>query len=172
MRRLLLWIGMLVLPLAPNWAVAGHSGIPGTKVTVTFEGICGRHCEQPLPGYDGLNWTSNILVEGKGGPQKNDPGLQAVIRGRAAAVADADASDASISAVTGTFLIKSGHFASFQVSNVPIVFAAYRNGIQVGTMTVTLQFTDTLIKFNKKFSNIDTLTIDGTVAMDNLKIAF
>jgi hypothetical protein len=126
-----------------------------------------------MPGpYDGLSWTAAILAEGKGGPQKNDPGLRAVIRGRVAAVANTDRGDPRMTAVTGTFSIKSGHFASFMVSGHPVTFIAYRNNVQVGMMKVTLDQTDTLIKFDRTFANIDALTIDGVVAMDDLHITF
>jgi hypothetical protein len=149
--------------------------VPGSKITVTFEGLVKRTKHGPIDGgYDGLVFDSSFDATGKA-VYKDDPGFQAVIRGGVACVLpDGVGSSGSIRPFNSQSLIsiKSGHFAQFREAGPATIFNAYRNGVLVGTMSVPLGATDTLVKFDKTFSNIDQFEIIGVFAFDNLKVKF
>jgi hypothetical protein len=73
----------------------------------------------------------------------------------------------------GHFWLQSGHFAAFGNGAVPVFFTAYRNGVVLGTKSLTLDPADTIVTFDSAFAHADTFEIDGNdVAMDNLKVRF
>jgi hypothetical protein len=147
-----------------------------TKERITFE-ICGRRCLKPVPnGYDGLNWSEVFAV---GMHSNSGEGFQSVIRGKVAADLESqgDGVEGSFSVSNGTFSLKSGHFAAATNASEQTTFSAYRRGVLVGTKQVILDPVDTLVKFDKTFSHVDSVVIDGSgdggnVAMDNLVVGF
>jgi hypothetical protein len=84
MKRALWAIAAVILCLvaySPARAV-----IPGSKITVTFEGLVKRtKAGSIVCGYDGLDFDTSFQATGKA-VYKDDPGFQAVIRGGVACV--------------------------------------------------------------------------------------
>jgi hypothetical protein len=155
-----------------NPAKTAASGISGTKVAITFEGLVGQHEFSDIPaGYDDLDWSGAFEVIGKGLYKQNE-GFQSVIHRKVAAANIVDPYQGIISAESGTFSLKSGHFAAFGSDPVPVTFSAYRQGMLVGTKSVTLQPVDTILQFDHTFAHVDRITIDGVIALDNLHVSF
>jgi hypothetical protein len=151
--------------------------IRGTQEQITFEGLTRKKKDKGVPnGYDGLNWAE-VLAEGKIFAQQN-PAAKAVIHNKVVAVDSfqGDGSEAKLTAPTGTFSLKSGHFAS-RADGTPVTFSAYRNGTLVGSMATVLDPVDTNIVFDSTFARVDQVVIttagSGTqIAMDNLIVRF
>jgi hypothetical protein len=174
MRVVLRSIAAVVLCLCAYSPICASAIVPGSKITVTFEGIVKRTKHASIPGgYDGLVFDGDFWAAGNAF-YRQDPGFQAVIRGGVACVLPNGIGDSgSIRPDSQSLIsIKSGHFAAFHVGGIVETFNAYRNGTLVGTMNVTLGITDTLVKFDKTFSNIDQFQIIGEVAFDNLVVKF
>jgi len=172
MKSALKAISVIFMALSAYVPNAAHAVVPGSKVTVTFEGLAmGRQIRGIPNGYDGCNWGGGLEAAAKGA-FKTDPGFQAVIRKHVAAVIE----QLGLGVITpnnGLMSIKSGHFAAFANSGFGVTFNAYRNNVLVGTLAVPdLGTADTFIQFDKTFSNIDRLEIDGQVALDNLLFKF
>jgi hypothetical protein len=154
---------------ASYFAGANAGGVPGTKERITFEGLVGRHEQEPIPDYDGFGWF--FWAVGKG-LHKDALGFQSVLRGKAAA-ANLDGNGAMGRDDGGLFSVKSGHFAAFGNESVQVTFNAYRQGVLVGTKSVLLQPNDVLVQFDRTFAKIDEFDVSGgTIAMDNLHVAF
>lgn len=158
------------------FASAAHAtgAVRGTRELITFEGICGKEKQKDVKGgYDGFVW-SNILATGKDA-EPGFEGFAAVIHGNVATTFAGQHGSFYVS--SGTFTLRSGHFAAFASSPEQLTIAAYRKGVKVGELDQTLQPVDTVIKFDSTFSHIDTVMItasgDGiNVAMDNLVVSF
>lgn len=164
--------GLLLFPLhVPN---ADAGGVPGTKERITFEGLVGRHSEGGVPaGYDGFGWGA-IDAVGKG-LYKDQGGFQAVMHGKVAAVHFGGTGDDGIIVRDdlGLFSLKSGHFAAFGNASAQVMFDAYKKGVLVGTKSVTLPPADTVVEFDRTFSRIDKIVIEGeSAAMDDLRVGF
>jgi hypothetical protein len=147
-------------------------GIVGTKERVSFEGLVGKHEQSPIPdGYDGFGWSGTISAIGKG-LYRDQQGLHSVLRGKVAA-ANLDGNGLIGLDDRSKFSIHSGHFAAFGNAPAPVIFNAYLDGVLVGTVSMTLQPTDTLVQFDQTFAHIDRFEIDGhIVAFDNLHLSF
>jgi hypothetical protein len=161
---------MLAL-LAANLAGTAGATVPGSKLTVTFEGLARGHHEWTISEYDGLKWAGPIWAAAKGA-FRDDPGFQSVIHGKVAGVIQDFNGSGFITPVSGLMSIKSGHFASFGGHGMTVTFNAYRNDILVGTMPFDLPTSDTVITFDSTFSDIDRFEIVGQVAFDNLVVKF
>lgn len=163
--------GALVLGLAatlPSGTYAG--GVAGTKERITFEGVAGRHDMRPPGDYDGFGW-GNIEAIGKG-LYRDKQGFHAVLKGKVGA-ANLDGNGLIGRDDSSNFTFRSGHFAAFGNSSVVVVFNAYRQGVLVGSVQMTIQPADTLVQFDKSFSHIDRFEIQsGIVAFDNLHVSF
>ncbi len=148
MKRALWSVAAVVLYLSAYWPISANAVVLGSKITVTFEGLTQRTREIIIPGgYDGLDFDSSFWAAGNA-VYKHDPGFQAVIRGGVACVLPNGIGDSgSIKPTNSQSLIsiKSGHFAVFKVAGINAQFNAYRKGVLVGTMNVTLGPTDTLV---------------------------
>jgi len=166
-------IALFALALSAYVPNAAHAVVPGSKVIVTFEGLAmGREIRGIPNGYDGCNWGGGLEAAAKGA-FKADPAFQAVIRKHVAAVIEQFGGLGIIAPNNGLMSIKSGHFAAFANSGFGVTFNAYRNDVLVGTLAVPdLGAADTFIQFDKTFSNIDRLEIQGQVAFDNLLLKF
>jgi hypothetical protein len=166
-------IAIAVLLLAGG-AMAAERSTPGTKETVTFEGLVAPGGISGIGGfYDGLGWSRTIFAVGKNyKPTRGDSGFQAVRHGKVAA-GNFENGTMDIFKGTNYFWVQSGHFAAFGNGAVPVTFTAYRNGIVLGTKSMTLDPADTTVTFDGSFAHADTFEIDGNdVAMDNLKVRF
>lgn len=154
---------------------AGNAGgVPGTKERITFEGLVGRHEMRPPGDYDGFGWIGSIEAIGKG-LYKDQQGFQSVVQGKAGAAYFAGTGDDGIIARDdgSAFSFRSGHFAAFGNSPSEAIFSAYRQGVLVGTMDITLQPAGTLVEFDNSFAHIDRLVIEGqSIAFDNLHVSF
>jgi hypothetical protein len=163
---------------ATDYASAAHAAgaVRGTREQITFEGLVHARKFKLVPnGYDGLNW-SEVFAVGK--QADSGKGFQSVIQGKVAAGLEGHGQgvEGAFSAPSGTFSLKSGHFAAANASE-QTTFSAYKGSVLVGTKQVTLDPVDTLVKFNKTFSHVDTVVIDGSgdggnVAMDDLSVSF
>ncbi len=174
MKSALQSVAAVVLYLSAYWPVSASAVVPGSKITVTFEGLTQRTREIIIPGgYDGLDFYSSFLTAGKA-VYKHDSGFQAVIRGGVACVLPQfnDLGSIKPSNRGSLISIKSGHFAAFGGGGRVITFNAYKAGELVGMMNVNIETVDTPIKFDKTFSNIDQFQIIGEVAFDNLVVKF
>ena len=138
---------------------------------MTFEGLVGRHERDNIPDYDGFGWSGSIYAIGKGlyGDQQ---GFHAVLHGKVAA-ANLDGNGLISRDDGSNFTFRSGHFAAFGNSSVVVVFNAYRQGVVVGSVQMTIQPADTLVQFDKTFAHIDRFEIQsGIVAFDDLHVSF
>jgi hypothetical protein len=181
MRKHSITIGITVALalVATDYASAAQvaAAIRGTKELITFEGLARRKKTKFVPpGYDGLNW-SGVAAEGKIIAQQN-PAARAVIHNKVVAVDSfgGSGSQAGLSAPTGTFSLKSGHFAT-RADGTPFTFSAYRNGTLVGSMATVLDPVDTNIVFDRTFARVDQVVITTTgsgtqIAMDDLVAGF
>jgi hypothetical protein len=164
--------GLLLFSFDVPTADAG--GVAGTKERITFEGLVGRHSQNGIPGgYDGFGWGA-IDAVGKG-LYKDQGGFQAVVHGKVAAVHFAGTGDDGIIVREdlGLFSLRKGHFAAFGNVSAQVVFNAYKKGVLVGTKSLTLPAADTVVEFDRTFSGIDKVVIEGeSAAMDDLRIAF
>lgn len=173
----------LALAALDNASAAHAAGaVRGTNEQITFEGLVHKKQEASIPnGYDGLNW-SGIGAIGKIIASQL-PGYTAVLHGKVVAGNSSQTGGGSlgaISAMQGTFSFKFGHFAAACNTGLQITFSAYRSGTMIGTKVVTVDPADTRIRFDRTFSNIDTLKIQGAggsgdcenVGMDNLVVKF
>jgi hypothetical protein len=151
--------------------VAAQAVVPGSKVTITFEGLAKGREIKGIGEYDGLHWDASISAAAKGA-FKTDQGFQAVIHKHVAAVVQSYAQPGFITPVSGLVSIRSGHFASFDGSPLGVTFKAYRNGILIGTMQIWPDASDRLVTFDRTFSNIDTFEIDGELSFDNVVVKF
>lgn len=158
-----------------TWAIPAKTfagGVSNTRVAITFEGLVGRHEFTDIPaGYDDLDWSGAFEAIGKGLYRQN-AGFQSVVHRKVAAANIVDPYQGIISIESGTFSLKSGHFAAFGSDPVPATFSAYRQGVLVGTKSTTLQPIDTVLQFDHTFAHVDRITIDGVIAMDNLHVSF
>lgn len=162
--------GSFFLLASLHGAEAG--GVSNTKVAITFEGLVARHEFSDIPaGYDDLDWSGAFEAIGKGLYRQNE-GFQSVVHRKVAAANIVDPYQGIISIESGTFSLKSGHFAAFGSDPVPVTFSAYRQGVLVGTMSTTLQPVDTTLQFDHTFAHVDRITIDGVIALDNLHVSF
>jgi len=174
MRFVVRSVAATVLCLFACSPISANAVVPGSKITVTFEGLVKRTKADPIQGgYDGLDFDGSMEATGKA-VYKHDPGFQAVIRGGVACVLPQFNDLGSIRPHNRSSLIsiKSGHFAAFGGGGRVITFNAYKAGELVGTMNVNIETVDTPIKFDKTFSNIDQFQIIGEVAFDNLVVRF
>jgi hypothetical protein len=161
-------VGLFFLLTPLHGVEAG--GVPGTKERVTFEGLVGRHGESELGAYDGFGWL-NIRAIGKG-LYRDQLGFQAVVHGKVAA-GNVEGTGIIGRDDESRFSIKNGHFAAFGNSSVVVVFQAFRQGVVVGSVQMTIPPTDTLVQFDQTFSHIDRFEIQsGIVAFDNLHVSF
>jgi hypothetical protein len=162
--------GLLLFPFDIPTADAG--GVAGTKERITFEGLVGRHSEGSIPtGYDGFEW-GNIEAVGKG-LYRDQQGFQSVVHGKAAAAIIEDPYFGVLGQnENALFSVSGGEFAAFGNNSTEVTFKAYKQGVLVGSMTVNLSPSDTLVKFDRIFQHIDKFEIDGVVAMDNLHVRF
>lgn len=163
-------VGFLCAPIRVPSADAG--GVSGTKERITFEGVVGRHSQGSIPtGYDGFEW-GNIDAIGKG-LYRDQQGFQSVIQRKvAAAIIDDPFFGVFGQNLGALFSVESGHFAAFGNNSIQVTFKAYKQSVVVGTMSLTLQPSDTLVNFDRTFSHIDKFEIDGVVAMDSLHVRF
>ena len=175
MKSTLQTVVVVVAMLCTYLPIPSQAVVPGSKIKVTFEGLTSHGKQTTITGgYDGLDFDSSFWASGKG-VYKDDPGFQAVIHGSIACVLPNGLQDSGLIQPTfgqGPFSIKSGHFAAFGGGGRVITFNAYKAGELVGTMNVNLETVDTLIKFDKTFSNIDQFQIIGGIAFDNLQVKF
>jgi hypothetical protein len=156
-------------------SVARAAAVRGTKETITFE-IVRKKQAKPIPnGYDSFNW-SNFEVLGK---DQMSGGAAKVVYGKAAAIVLDQKGDSYgvMSPVSGTFWLKSGHFAAVCTGPTDATFSAYRRGVLIGQLTVTLQPADTKLQFDRTFSHADQVLMQGSsegcssnIAMDNLEV--
>lgn len=152
-----------------TFGAASHA----SSETITFEGLCAPDwwINNIADGYDGFRWA-HIGAIGK--DYTHDSGYEAVVHG---SVAGYSWPQKTARFSSGTpFSLLSGHFAAawhpLQVS-----FTAYRDGVLMGTKTVSLDQTDTKVLFDESFAHIDTVKISASrefhadqVAFDNLKV--
>jgi hypothetical protein len=172
MRRSSPWIVFLFVLAVGLVAGDASAAVPGSKLTITFEGLARGHHVGGLPaGYSGFDWGGDIFAAPKGFARR-DAGLQSVIHGKVAGLIPDALQSAVIQPVNGLFSMKSGYFAAFHDSELGTTFKAYRSGVLVGTMTVQITQTAMLVQFDASFSKIDELEIYGQVAFDNLKVTF
>lgn len=164
-------IAVLTALFCSSSAYVNAAGTQGTKERITFEGLVGRHEQRPISGYDGFGWGSAIYAIGKG-VYKDEQGFQSVVHGKVAAanlqgIGEIGRDDG------GSFTFNSGDFAAFGDGPLPVTFNAYKQGVLVGTLSMTLQPTDTVVQFDSTFSHIDRFEIQsGIVAFDNLHVSF
>lgn len=86
--------------------------------------------------------------------------------------------EGSMSPVSGTFWLQSGHFAATCHGPTDATFSAYRRGVLLGQVRVTLQPADTKLTFDNTFSHADQVVMQGSddqncvndIAMDNLEV--
>lgn len=171
MRRLLLAFGALLL-----FSSVADAVVPGSKVTVTFEGLADGQRLRHIPsGYDGLVWDRYVLAAATQA-YPDDPGFQSVVSGSVAAVYTDTNNKAGLSSTSGHFTIKSGHFACLGRTICSYFFVGRLNHEIVARQLVSLRPTDTVVKFDKSFSSLDRLDIynDGGAGLvfDDLRLNF
>lgn len=164
----------------------------GLAAKFTFEGLVPSDSVGDVPTlYSGLYW-SNAGVVGRAylDSRYQDDGYHSALSGDVVGWArpiNTLQSEVMIIAPEGSlFTLSKGDFASAWNVGQTLTFTAYKNGLQKGVLTVTVDNVAQTIEFGRAFKNIDVLVVLGAggeaadpegfgsspiFAFDNLKVS-